>query len=130
MATITKEIVETVIKYSNKFPQMTTDELSRLCGISRSSVCNVLNGMYNRLLEEDADGNTVKSEIPYATYRRLVLCEIAIDEMLANALRPNTDASDTNLFLSYRKFSEIIQKHFPERYEAKVKELQEYKDEV
>jgi hypothetical protein len=123
MATITKEIVEMVNKYATKFPQLNYKELSKLCGVSTSSVSCILNGMYNNLLEGDTEAKKIKSEIPYDTYKKLVCCELAIEEMLANSMRPNNLDEDA-LFLSYRKYSEIIKKYFPERFDEKVKAVQ------
>lgn len=122
MATITKEIGEQVKAYKAKFPMMTCEELGKLCGISRASANNILNGLYDET-KTDNPGKTVKSEIPYDTYKRLVLCELAIGEMMDNVLE--SDRDDNILSLSYRRFSEIISRYFPDEFEAKIRELQE-----
>ena len=123
MATITKETVEAVIKYNRKYPQMTMKELGALCGIAGSSVSNILNGMYNELLENNKDENkkSIDSQIPYDEYKRLVTCELAIKEMLERTKKSQYEAKE--LFLDFRSFSEIIQKCFPEEYAKKIKEL-------
>lgn len=123
MATITKETVEMVNKYAKKFPTMTAEELSKLCGISRSSVSNILNGLYNNLLEEHKDSNTIKSEIPYSTYKNLVTCELCIDEIFKCARKPNE--GDERLFLDYRMLSDILERYFPDRFEQRLREVKE-----
>lgn len=52
MATITRETVEAVFKYKKKYPEMTMEELAVLCKTSSSSVSNIMNGVYNHLLED------------------------------------------------------------------------------
>ena len=52
MATITRETVEAVFKYKKKYPEMTMVELAVLCKTSAASTTNILNGMYNHLLED------------------------------------------------------------------------------
>lgn len=124
MATITKETVEMVNKYAKKFPTMTAEELSKLCGISRSSVSNILNGLYNNLLEEhNKDSKTIKSEIPYETYKNLVSCELCIDEIFKSVRKPND--SDERLFLDYRVLSDILGRYFPDRFEQRLREVKE-----
>lgn len=126
MAAITKEVVENVMKYSKKFPTMTTEELSVMCGCSRASVSNILNGMYNYLLEEGNGEKTVKSEIPYSDYKKLVVCEIAINELIEAASKSSCD--DGFLFLSYKSFSTIIERYFPEQYAKRLAEVEKEKN--
>ena len=123
MAVITKEIVEQVKSYKAKFPTMISEDIGKLCGISRSSAQNILNGMYDSYLQDGTSAKTVKSEIPYEDYKRLVTCELAINEMLASTLK--SDSDNNILFLSYRRFSEIISRYFPDRFAEKIAELQE-----
>lgn len=122
---ITKEIVEAVKKYTRKYPNMSQKEIAKLCGISQCSVSGIMNGLYEYLLEEtEAAEDTekaIKSEIPYGTYRRLVSCELAIEELIEGSKKKIN--GDGLLFIDYHFFSQIIKKYFPESYDAKLNEL-------
>ena len=119
---ITKEIVESVNKYTRMYPSMTYEEIGRLVGASRASVGNIVNGLYEHLLKEDAEAEkTIKSDIPYDTYRRLVACELAIDELINNAIVSNS--GEVCLFVSFRYFDSVIKRYFPEEHANKIKEL-------
>lgn len=119
---ITKEIVEAVNKYSRMYPSMTHEEIGRLVGASRASVGNIINGMYEHLLNEDAEvEKPIKSDIPYEAYKRLVACELAIDEMLDRATA--FTGGDKEIFLDFRYFANIIKRYFPEEYEKKLTEV-------
>lgn len=119
---ITKEIVEAVNKYSRMYPSMTYEEIGRLVGASRASVGNIINGMYEHLLNEDAEvEKPIKSDIPYATYRRLVTCEPAIDELINHSIVSNS--GEECLFVSFRYFDSVTKRYFPEEHANKIKEL-------
>lgn len=119
---ITKEIVEAVNKYTRMYPSMTYEEIGRLVGASRASVGNIVNGLYEHLLKEDAEAEkTIKSDIPYDTYRRLVTCELAIDELINSAIKSNS--GEVMLFLSAKYVDALLKRYFPEKYEAKMEEL-------
>lgn len=119
---ITKEIVEAVNKYTRMYPSMTYEEIGRLVGASRASVGNIVNGLYEHLLKEDAEAEkTIKSDIPYDTYRRLVTCELAIDELMNNSIVSNS--GEVCLFVSFKYFDSVIKRYFPEEHANKIKEL-------
>jgi hypothetical protein len=119
MATITKENVESVIKYTKKYPNMSVTELAKLCGVSSCSVSNIRNGLYNHLLEETKENNEAKaipSSIPYEDYKRLVACELCVKELFTSARKTLDDTEE--LFVDYRILSAILKKYFPEEYEG------------
>ena len=119
---ITKEIVESVNKYTRMYPSMTYEEIGRLVGASRASVGNIVNGLYDHLRKEDAEAEkTIKSDIPYDTYRRLVTCELAIDELINSAIKSNS--GEVMLFLSAKYVDSVLKRYFPEEHEAKMIEL-------
>lgn len=127
MAKITKEIVEAVKKYAKKYPEMPQKEVGLLVGVSDWSVSCILNGKYDFLLD-DGNGDTekerkktIKSDIPYDTYKKLVTCELAIDELINNAIKSNS--GEEMLFLSAKYVDSVLKRYFPEKYEAKMKEL-------
>lgn len=124
MANITRETVEAVNKYARKYPNMTQEEVARLVGTSSSSASNIMNGMYNHLLEDtkkEADDKSLKSQIPYEAYKRLVTCELAIDELMNNSIVSNS--GEVCLFVSFRYFDSVIKRYFPEEHAKKIKEL-------
>lgn len=118
MAEITKEIVETCLKYGKKYPNMTTFEIAKLCGISASSVANIQKGMYSYLLEEGkVKKPDVSTSVPYDEYRRLVQADLAIKELINSA---TLAAKGDGLFVDYHCFDTIFKKYFPEEYAKKM----------
>ena len=127
MATVTKEIVEAVKKYAKKYPNLTQDELSKLAGTSTGSVSNIVNGKYDYLLEEEVNAirgaeKSIKSEIPYEAYRKLVSCELAIQELI-NSTKTSKVADDDCLFINYKFFDSVIRRYFPEEHAKRTSEL-------
>lgn len=112
---ITQEIVASVKKYANKYPDMLQEDIAKLVGISHGSVCNILNGKY------DEEEKKIESQIPYETYRRLVLCEEACMEILRNMKSDFEDEDRT--FVDYRVVSAIIKRFLPEEYESRLNEI-------
>lgn len=123
---ITKENVEAVKTYVLKYPMLSQEEIGKLVGISASTVCYILKGAYDYLLEETEEQQTpktIESKITYETYRRLLSCEMAFNEMLARTSVSNSD--DNVLFIDYRTVSSIMQRYFPADFEARIDELRE-----
>lgn len=128
---INKEVVETVKKYSKKYPDMATEEIGKLVGISQSSVSSILRGGYDSLLliadkpkesaEAKEEKRSVKSQIPYEEYRRLVSCDIAMKEIMSCARKTLSD--DEELFIDYRLLSNIIKRYLPDEYQQRVNEV-------
>ena len=123
---ITKTIVEAVMNYKEKYPKMKQSEIALLVGIAPSSVSNILNGMYEYMLNEDKENtsegtNGIKSEIPYEEYKKLVTCELAIKELISQAKASTKE--DGLLFIDYHSFSFIINNYFPEEFENRLDEL-------
>lgn len=121
---ITKDIVKAVKNYKAKYPHMTNKETAKLVGVSDWAVSCIINGNYNHLLEdtnEEADDKSLKSQIPYEAYKRLVACELAIDEMLDRATA--FTGGDKEIFFDFRYFANIIKRYFPEEYEKKLTEV-------
>lgn len=118
MAEITKEIVETCLKYNKKYPNMTTFEIAKLCGISASSVANIQKGMYSYLLDkEEAKKPDITTSIPYEEYRRLVCADLAIKELINSS---SMSVKGDGLFVDYHCFDSIIKRFFEEEYEKKM----------
>lgn len=114
---ITKEVVLTVKKYMSKYPDMTQEDLAKLVGVSPASISNIVSGRYDDLIEE----KSVESQIPYETYRRLVMCEETVNEILRN-MKSTFDESDS-LFIDYHILSAIIERCLPEDYQKRVNEI-------
>ena len=125
--TITKETVMAVNKYHEKYPSMTQAEIAALCKCSSASVGNILNGMYKHLLEEEkkVEDKGVKSTIPYEEYKKLVACELAIDEIFKRAIKSvkSENYGDDELFIDFRWLFGVLKRYFPEKYEERLKEL-------
>lgn len=124
MATITRETVEAVFKYKKKYPEMTMEELAVLCKTSSSSVSNIMNGVYNHLLEDtkkEEKKGVVSSDIPYEEYKKLVACELAIDEIFGRSLISINDEDE--LFIDYKYLFGVLKRYFPEKYADRVKQL-------
>ena len=128
-ARITKEVVEQVKGYINKYPNMPLRDIAKLVDIGTTSVNSIRNGAYDHLLVEECEeisvpkSKTIKSEIPYETYRRLVSCELAISEIIARA-KLSVSAEDT-LFIDYKFLSSLLERHFPDEFKKRLEELQE-----
>ena len=75
---------------------------------------------------EKHNPETIKSEIPYETYRRLMSCEMAINEILDRASLSISD--DNVLFIDYRMVSSIIQRYLPVDFTEKLDALREEDD--
>ena len=128
MATITRETVEAVFKYKKKYPEMTMEELAVLCKTSSSSVSNIMNGMYNHLLEDtkkEEKKGVVSSDIPYEEYKKLVACELAIDEIFGKSIISINDEDE--LFIDYKYLFGVLKRYFPEKYADRVKQLSDIK---
>ena len=125
--TITKETVMAVNKYHEKYPSMTQAEIAALCKCSSASVGNILNGMYKHLLEEEkkVEDKGVKSTIPYEEYKKLVACELAIDEIFGRSLISINDEDE--LFIDYKYLFGVFKRCFPEKYADRVKQLSDIK---
>lgn len=118
MAEITKEIVETCLKYNKKYPNMTTFEIAKLCGISASSVANIQKGIYSYLLDkEETKKPDITTSIPYEEYRRLVCADLAIKELINSA---TLAVKGDGLFVDYHCFDTIFKKYFPDEYAKKM----------
>ena len=125
---ITREMVESVKGYAKKYPDMSQAEISRLVGTSSTSVGSICKGLYDYLLEEVAEPKeekvkTIKAEIPYETYRKLVCCELAINELLGRA--KISDSEEGTLFISYKVVSSVLERYFPDEFTKIFEELQE-----
>lgn len=114
---INKDLVTEVKKYASKYPNMTQEDLAKFVGVSPASISNILNGMYDDFLEE----KSVESQIPYETYRRLVMCEETVKEILRNAKIGFNE--EDSLFIDYRILSAIIERCLPEDFQEKINEL-------
>ena len=129
MATITRETVEAVFKYKKKYPEMTMVELAVLCKTSAASTTNILNGMYNHLLEDtkkEEKKDVITSDIPYEEYKKLVTCELAIDEIFGKSTKSTT--RDDELFVDYRWLSAVLKRYFPEKFAERLKPISETED--
>ena len=128
-ARITKEVVEQVKGYINKYPTMPLRDIAKLVDIGTTSVNSIRNGAYDHLLVEKSEElcvpkeKTIKSEIPYETYRRLVSCELAIKEIFDRA-KLSVSVEDT-LFIDYKFLSSLLERHFPDDFKKRLEELQE-----
>ena len=123
MAKITKEIVEAVKKYEENYSMMTNEDMAILVGVSPSSVNNIRRGMCDYLLEEkEVEQTPIRSEIPYNEYKRLIACEMAINEMFKSA--KSSTYEDDYLFIDYHDVSYILQKYVPDDYQNVVDELE------
>lgn len=116
MAMITNEVITAAQKYSRKYPELTQADIAKLVGISASSVSNILNGTYSK--EE-----TIESQIPYETYRRLVMCEEAVKEILKNMKLATNSCEEEALFINYFTVSTILKRCVPEDFEKRINEL-------
>lgn len=122
MAKITNEIVAEVKKYSIKYPEMSQGDIAKLVGVSSGSVYNILNGMYDLKTGAKAnEGKTVESQIPYETYRKLVMCEEAVKEIFRNA--KTAYGEEDILFIDYRTVSSILQRCLPEEFWERLDEI-------
>lgn len=124
MATITKETVMAVKKYTSKYPEMAQADIAKLCGTSASSVGNIQNGLYNHLLEENGgayENKSIPSSVPYDEYKRLCLCELIVGELLKGA-KPTLNG-EQSIYIDYRAVSQIIKRYLPDEYEAKINEI-------
>lgn len=117
MAKITNEIIEEVKRYASKYPEMTQHEIAKLVGISHGSVNNIINGKF------DSEQKVINSQIPYETYRKLVMCEEAVEEIFRNA--KSAFGEEELLFVDYRTVSVILKRCFPEEFEEKLNEIKE-----
>ena len=114
MVELAKETIAEVKKYAEKYPDLTQADLGRFLGIGQSAVSRILNGEYD-------DKPPIETQIPYETYRRLVMCEEVVKEILRNA-KTHYGEEDL-LFVDYRVLSGILARCLPEEFEAKIKEL-------
>lgn len=114
---ITKETILEVKKYASKYPELTQEDLAKFVGVSPASVSNILRGTYDDFIEEQK----IESQIPYETYRRLVMCEEAVKEIFRNT-KVGFDEEDT-LFIDYHILSAILERCLPEDFHEKINEL-------
>ena len=117
---ITKAIVEAVKGYAKKYPNMTQLEIGKLVEISNSSVSYILNGQYDHLLIEPEE-KVIRADIPYETYRRLVCCELAMNDII-NHLIISRSTEDC-LFIDYRLVDSVVSRYLPEEYSMRCAEL-------
>lgn len=52
---VDRALVESVKEAVEKYPTMPVDDVSRLCGVSESTVSRVLSGVYDHMLVEEAE---------------------------------------------------------------------------
>ena len=126
MATITKEIVMAVKKYTSKYPEMGQEDLAKLCGISASSVGNIRNGLYNHLIEENGgaeEKKSIPSSVPYDAYKRLCICELIVGEIFDAMILSEHDSEERIPFVSSKRVCSIMSRYLPEEYKAKVNEI-------
>ena len=115
--TITPEIIAEVKKYASKYPEMPQMEIAKLVGISQTGVSAILRGLY------DEKPNKIESQIPYETYRRLVMCEEAINEIFRNT--KTAFQEEELLLVDYRTVSSILKRFFPEEFEERLNAIKE-----
>lgn len=63
----------------------------------------------------------VSSDIPYEEYKKLVACELAIDEIFGRSLISINDEDE--LFIDYKYLFGVLKRYFPEKYADRVKQL-------
>ena len=126
---VTKEIVEKAKDYLANFPKLNHIEIGALCGVSGSTISRIKNGDYDYMLDAGVNegGQTVTTSIPYEEFKKLVVCESIVKEILQSCLLSEND--ENTLFISYKVVGSILNRHIPNEVEKRLTELQEEKTE-
>ena len=118
---VTKEIVVTVKAYLKDHPNLTHLEVGKLTGVSGSTVSRIRNGQYDYLI--DAQEQAVTTSIPYEEFRRLLVCEAVVKDILNGSILSENE--NNMLYLSFTRLNKILNRHIPELVETRLSALKE-----
>ena len=127
---ITPQLVTNIKKYLADERDFSRAEISKLTGVSETTVSRVAQGSYDQLFEESQEADSSMShqgesknitEIPFDRMEFLIKCEMFVEELLNVAILSDKDVDE--LYFPRRYTHSMCERYFPERTQKRIQEL-------